>query len=82
MTITISKDGTLKLPREILETLGTDQVDVRVEGNTVVIAAKRISDYATPTERAEAVKLWIETVGHETGTSLPEDYDHREDMYP
>ena len=83
MTITISKDGTLKLPREILERLGTDQVEVRLEGKTVTLEPrkKRISELETVEERRVAVNAFLERVQHPGNANLPEWHKLRDEIY-
>ena len=83
MTITISKDGTLKLPREILERLGTDQVEVRLEGKTVTLEPrkKRISELETVEERRVAVNAFLERVQHSGNANLPEWHKLRDEIY-
>ena len=75
MTITISKDGTLKLPRAILELLG-DQVEVKLEGKTVTLEprSKRISELETPEERLAAFDMWAARVQQPSAATLPTDW--------
>ncbi len=75
MTITISEDGTLKLPREILELLG-DQVEVKLEGKTVTLEprSKRISELETVEERLTAFDAWAARAVQPSSATLPEDW--------
>ena len=82
MTITISKDGTLKLPREILELLG-EQVEVKLEGKTVTLEPrpKRISELETVEERRVAVNAFLERIQHSGNANLPEWHKLQDEMY-
>jgi virulence-associated protein VagC len=76
MTITIGKDGTLKLPPEVLETLGTHQVELRLEGKTVTLEPrkKRISELETVEERLTAFDTWAARAVQHSAATLPEDW--------
>ncbi len=77
MTIHIEADGTLKLPASILEQLGSNEVDVRLEGRVVHLEAarpKRIFELETQEERKAAFEAWASRVVQPTGVSLPEDW--------
>jgi len=82
VTITISKDGTLKLPREILELLG-DQVEVKLEGKTVTLKPrpKRISELETVEERRVAVNAFLERIQHSGNTNLPVWHKLQDEIY-
>lgn len=82
MTITISKDGTLKLPREILELLG-DQVEVKLEGKTVTLEPrpKRISELETVEERRVAVSAFLERIQHSGNANLPVWHKLQDEIY-
>jgi hypothetical protein len=77
MTIHIEADGTLKLPASILEQLGSNEVEVRLEGRVVHLEAtrpKRIHELETEEERKVAFDAWANRVVQPTGVSLPDDW--------
>lgn len=82
MTITISKDGTLKLPKDILELLG-DQVEVKLKGKTVTLEPrpKRIHELETVEERRVAVNAFLERIQHSGNANLPEWHKLQDEMY-
>ncbi len=77
MTILIQPDGTLQLPASVLEQLGTNEVEVRLEGKVVNLEAaphKRIHELETEEERRAAFAVFLSRVAQPTGVSLPEDW--------
>jgi hypothetical protein len=83
MTITIEKDGTLKLPREALETLGTDQVELKLEGKTVTLEPKhrKLHEIEDPEERMRVFDEWVSRVPQATGVTWTDHYNVRDDIY-
>jgi bifunctional DNA-binding transcriptional regulator/antitoxin component of YhaV-PrlF toxin-antitoxin module len=84
VTITIQKDGTLKLPTEILERLGTNEVEITVQGKTILLEPqhpKRIRDLETPEERASAFKALLQRIQHPGNPNLPDWHELRDEMY-
>lgn len=78
MTITINKDGTLQLPEELLEALGSREVNAKLEGGAIrlepVKRRKRIREHATPEERQQAFQEWASCVVQTTNATLPADW--------
>jgi virulence-associated protein VagC len=83
MTVTIDKDGTLKLPKEALEMLGTNQVEVKLEGKVVTLEPKkkRISELETVEERRAATNAFLERIQHSGNANLPEWHKLQDEIY-
>jgi virulence-associated protein VagC len=83
VTITIKKDGTLKLPKEALERLGTNQVQVRIEGKSVTLEPRKrkLHEIEDPEERMRAFDEWAAKFAQPTGVQWPPDYNVRDDIY-
>jgi hypothetical protein len=85
MTIHIEADGTLKLPASILEQLGSNEVEVRLEGRVVHLEAtrpKRIHELETEEERKAAFSIFLEKIQQSGNPNLPDWHTLRDELYP
>lgn len=70
---TIGEDGTLRLPQEVLDALGTRKVRLEVEAGRVVLAPKSrlLQEIADPEERWAAYLAFKAQIMRPGGGALP-----------
>lgn len=81
--LTIGEDGTLKLPREALDALGTRQVRLSVQDGlmTVKPRPKKLNEIEDPQERARVRAQVLEELAIADVPPPPDDHDLRADIY-
>lgn len=79
----IAEDGTLKLPKEVLEALGTREVRLELDEGRMVIQLrpKMLHEIENPEERVKAFKAFIREFAVADGPKWPENYNVRDDIY-
>ncbi len=85
MTIHIQPDGTIKLPPFILEQLGTNEVELSLEGRVVHLEAvqhKRIYELETEEERKAAFDAFLKKIQQSGNPNLPDWNTLRDELYP
>jgi antitoxin component of MazEF toxin-antitoxin module len=85
MTIHIQPDGTLQLPASVLEQLGSNEVELRLEGKTVHLEAarpKRIFELETLEERKVAFAVFLKKIQQSGNPNLPDWNTLRDEIYP
>lgn len=81
--LTIGEDGTLKLPQEALDALGTRQVKLSLQDGqmTVKPRPKHLHEIEDPEERMRVFDEMMESLAIADAPPLPDDYDLRADIY-
>ena len=83
-TLEIDEDGTLKLPAEMVEALGTRTVRlILTEDGTLSIKPRRVAIYEieNPLERQQALHDALERLGSWKGPAWPAGYNVRDEIY-
>jgi bifunctional DNA-binding transcriptional regulator/antitoxin component of YhaV-PrlF toxin-antitoxin module len=84
LIVEVSKSGTLQLPAEILQAIGSNiRFVVEVEGDRLILSPVPPKPpfwaTATPEERAERFHQWVQS--HKGGANLPDEALRRENIY-
>lgn len=81
--LTIGEDGTLKLPQEALDALGTRQVKLSLQDGqmTVKPRPKYLHEIEDPEERLRVFDEVMSSLAIADAPPLPDDYDLRADIY-
>ena len=84
LIVEVSESGTLQLPTEILQAIGSNiRFVVEVEGDRLILSPvppeQPFWATATPEERAERFHQWVQS--HKGGVNLPDEALRRENIY-
>ncbi|GAA6617686.1 hypothetical protein [Scytonema sp. NUACC26] len=82
--VEVNEDGTLSLPKEILEAVKPHKrFAIEIRNGNLILSPQNLSEpfwaTATPQERAEYLMQWVQS--HRDGSNLPDEALRRENMY-
>lgn len=83
-TLEIAEDGTLQLPQDVLDALGTRTVRLTVTAAGSLSLQPRprpVYEIEDPEERRKAVAEALGRLAQPTGVVWPDDYNVRDDIY-
>jgi hypothetical protein len=83
MTVTLEKDGTLRLPKEAVEKLGAGEIEIKLEGRGVQLEPKprKFREIKDPEERARAVEQFLSRIQRPGNPNLPDWKTLQDEIY-